>query len=214
MRSSSSKTFRALRAPVMCLDQASCSQPASICAPRATAALTALCAPKSAGKCFAEAVPEKNRALRAPQERRLRRGERWVPRAAAARADVRVLGSLGAGDALRAVPEEVFQSTPPRPCRAGERVKSSVPVCACAPLTRRYRPPTARPREALSVAENRVKNGQTGPKFGKIFASGGAPQAGGAWFVFNPFPATEIGALAPDWYISLYEPLGKGMASL
>ena len=64
-----------------------------------------------------EAVPKKNRALRAPQERRLRRGERWVPLAAAARADVRVLGSLGAGDALRAVPEEVFQSTPPRPCR-------------------------------------------------------------------------------------------------
>ena len=34
---------------------------------------------------------------------------------------------------------------------SGERVKSSVPVCACAPLTR-YRPPTRTPRDALSGA--------------------------------------------------------------
>ena len=41
-----------------------CSQPATPCA---TASLTALCAPNFAGKCSTEALPKKNRALRAPQ---------------------------------------------------------------------------------------------------------------------------------------------------
>jgi len=65
-----------------------------------------------------------------------------------------VLGSLGAGDALRAVPTEVFHSTPPRLCQCQWRVKRG---CLSARALARGAPPTPRTRTGLATLSRTQK---------------------------------------------------------